>query len=281
MFPDISEHQPYVDWFALRKITDVIACRITYGTRLDHYMPVRRDTIRQAKFVAVIWYVFLRPDMSAQDQLHAATQAVPSLLPGEAIFVDFESDLSGGRPSVALRDEFCHLADAYYNQTTGIYASASVMGVTQTARPQWIAAYGTVEPNFPHVAWQFTDRQAWTGIGKCDASVVRTDAATFAHWIAPNKSTITSIEISEDLSMAHQIRATISLGPDGKGYVDVNTPHMTVLGAPSLNSSDPGPGGTGYPPPVVLSHLAVGNVTRVVAVGGLPNTVIGINLTVV
>jgi len=45
-FPDISEHQPNADIAGIRKQTDAIGVRASYGTRLDLMMPARLNAVR-------------------------------------------------------------------------------------------------------------------------------------------------------------------------------------------------------------------------------------------
>src|SRR5664279_6148689 len=159
LFPDVSELQPHADVSAIRRQTDVIAARVSYGTRLDKMMPARVSDIRAQGFVVVLYYLFLRATQPIQDQVDAVIGVLGDLHPGESIVIDYESD-NGSIPSVAQRDQAAELFEQRYNRPTVVYENASTAQSAPTSRPVWVAAHGVkTEPATPYLFWQFTDGQ--------------------------------------------------------------------------------------------------------------------------
>lgn len=291
LFPDISEFQDSANIRGIRSQTGAIADRILYGTTPDKEDAKGRvQMIRSCNFDCVVWYIFMR-NLPAQDQLNAMKTIIPQLQPGEVMCVDWEADTNHVTPPASLRDQLLTLMDQFYGQSTLLYGPASSLAGYNGSRCLWVAGYGEPEPTQRHTIWQYTDGRYksgghspinWNGAGFCDTSVFHGTAAQMAQVLGASSrnNVITLGPIEVDMQVTKQM-ITVHLGPDGRGYSDVVTPFAQVIGAPSINASNPGPPDNIYPPTgIELSALAIGqNVTRVVAVGGSPNAAIGVWLS--
>lgn len=204
LFPDISENQPNMDASALRKMTEAVSIRISYGKRLDKKFAWRIADIRRNNFTAVIYYLFMRSANTVDEQFQTVTSALPTLQEGEAVCVDWETDLDKSRPGISNRDTLLSKLDAFYGQPTILYGSASSLSGLRTDRPLWIASYGVkTEPTQAHLIWQYTDGiyssagiapVNWPGgLGKIDSNVFHGDAATLAHLIHPSGGSVSKL----------------------------------------------------------------------------------------
>lgn len=182
-FPDLSEHQDSVDFAALRKQTNCVAHRVSYGYRLDHKIEVRKTEIRQQKFDFVIWYLFLRASQAVEKQVQAVINCIGDLQAGELICVDWEAD-GHSIPSVGDRDKAAAIFERRYNRPTIIYGSESSVRSHPVDRLLWVAKYGK-QPTVANVIWQFTNgvisdknyppmkfAGVKYGCGFCDANMV-------------------------------------------------------------------------------------------------------------
>lgn len=191
--PDISVFQASADISGIRQKTGAIAARILYGTTIDKEMPGRLIQIRQHKFDAVIYYIFMRSAVSALSQYTAVVDLIPNLVPGEAVCVDWEADVDKSVPAPVMRDTFLSLLDNYYSQSTILYGSGSSLSTYTGNRPAWVAAYGRQEPTSQHFLWQYTDGKNyggpapinWPGVGPCDTSIFHGTSQQLAEIIHP------------------------------------------------------------------------------------------------
>lgn len=181
--PDISEFQPNISevLFVAGGYKALIA-RVCYGTRLDRIMPARRDALRGT--VPIIgWYIFLRSSQSLASQLATFYSVIPSLGPYEFVVVDWEKDVDGTTPSVAMRNQCLAALQSHYGRAPWLYGPASLLrnNPAPAGDPEWVASYETSNPNLAgEVLWQYTDGiytsagippRNFPGIGKCDASI--------------------------------------------------------------------------------------------------------------
>lgn len=135
-------------------------------------------------------------------------------------------------------------------------------GISRNSVSLWSAHYGSGEhicgPGTCRLTSTLMDGTQWNN----RAMGRNLDQSTFfGRPVTPDKvitTQIGEIKIAQQVDVICHVRS-------GVGYVDVQVPYDKVIGAPSLNSSDPGPGGSGYPPAIVLSKCNVGGVCRVVA----------------
>jgi GH25 family lysozyme M1 (1,4-beta-N-acetylmuramidase) len=213
IFADVSEWQTRADFAQLRTVSKAVGVRVCYGTTLDKCMPLRRTQVRGANFHAVLWYLFLRPNKEIAAQVATFVSCIPTLLYGEAAFVDWESDpgANGAWATEAQRDQALALMDKHYGKRTGVYASALV-SVPQN-RPRWMASYGISKPQSAYDVWQYTNGKYTSGryspvdfpsIGHCDTNVFHGPADTLAKFLSP----------TGDDDMADLKRKRVVLCPD-------------------------------------------------------------------
>jgi hypothetical protein len=223
-WPDLSEHQEKADIAGLRKQTEAVAFRVSYGTTLDNQMPFRLNEIRDQGFVVVLAYLFLRSNEDVGAQVNAVTNCLGDLRPGESVVIDFEKD--GTMPTVAQRDEAAGLFEARYHRPTVIYDSASVDTADPTARPVWVASYGcSSEPQAPHVFWQYSNGTVtsaglpmpeWAGCGRSDTNIFHGTAAQLALALGSATSTPQGDEdMSDALTIVYPTGAKRVGTPDG------------------------------------------------------------------
>jgi hypothetical protein len=193
-FPDTSENQNSFDAIALRKQTGAVSLRIAYGKRKDYKFDQRLSAVRQSKFDAVIYYIFMRSANTVTEQYNTVIAALPILKDGEAVCVDWEEDLDKSTPSPSARTALLSALDSYYKQPTILYGSASSLAGYKDMRPLWLASYASKEPKQAHLIWQYTngvytsDGHApinWKGIGQIDSNLFHGDSKLLGQLIHP------------------------------------------------------------------------------------------------
>lgn len=226
-WPDLSEFQSNADIAGIRKQTDVIAVRVSYGTRLDKCMPARLDEVRGQNFVCALFYLFLRASQDVTAQVNTVSGLLGDLRNGESIVIDYEAD-AGSMPSVAQRDEAASLFEQIYHKPTLLYMSSSMAVQHPTTRPLWVAAYGKYEPSVSHVIWQHTDAGGpWAGCGLCDSNVYSGNAAELIEALGSAQNVAAQfgpIQTHGDDMNSQQI-TTLALDDQGNGYIDT---HISV-----------------------------------------------------
>lgn len=199
-FPDLSQYQPKADIAGIRKQTDAIAARASYGATLDVTMPGRLSLIRQQGFVVSLFYLFLRARQDLQAQVNIVTRLLGSLEAGESVVIDFEND-GASMPTVALRDQAADMFELAFQRPTVIYMNASTAKAMPTTRPLWVASYSNVEPDTGHVIWQKTDAGGpWVGCGLCDTNVAHMPAAELAAALGSAPSPTSQPQEDDDMT---------------------------------------------------------------------------------
>ena len=59
---------------------------------------------------------------------------------------------------------------AWLYSDQAFFQEHGLMGIADSSRHTWVAAYGATPPSVPHTLWQYSDAVAWKGIGTCDSS---------------------------------------------------------------------------------------------------------------
>jgi GH25 family lysozyme M1 (1,4-beta-N-acetylmuramidase) len=170
LLADVSEFQPdiadqlYLSW------SKAIVIRALYGTRIDKawYGGARRDALHAggARFVGIYAYITAGQDVVAQAR--ALASVLGKLRPGEKILADIEEGPGSQQARwVAWADTVnAALGDPPWNYSGLNFAAAHGLQPVD-----WVAAYGSREPDPPHKLWQFTDAYSVPGIGTADCSV--------------------------------------------------------------------------------------------------------------
>lgn len=180
--PDVSEFQPNVDWAAVAQRNGGAAViRALYGSgHVDKawYGGARRTDAHSKgiKLLGIYQYVTASEDAAAQ--AHALVNLLGRLEPHEFVVIDLEEGTGNqaGRAQQWLSVADQHLTYPGY-RGAWLYSGASffqehgLMGIAQSTRHTWVAAYQSAPPPVPHTLWQHTDSEPWPGIGSCDCSI--------------------------------------------------------------------------------------------------------------
>lgn len=199
-WPDTSNSQSSIDFAALRAFTPVNSSQVCWGTNPTiNETPGRIAAVRAENFAINIWYIGIVWNQDIQAQVNTFTSLIPTLLPNETIFIDWESSL-GGMPTAAQRDQMAALLAAFYKidvKYIGIYGSPDNLKAAFPNAWTILADYGPPngEPSSPpHTVWQYTNGQIpsppyqpinYPGIGFCDSNVFHGSVAQLAAIVLP------------------------------------------------------------------------------------------------
>ena len=169
LLADISQFQREIvaAYFAWSR---AVIFRAMYGTTVDKawYGGERRSFIHDngAKFTGIYQYVTAFQNVLAQAD--ALGNLLGSLKPGEKIIADIEEGAGSQQARwVQWATRVAQLGDDPWDYSGANYARDHGLQPVD-----WIAAYGTREPDPPHKLWQFTDAFTVPGIaGAVDCSV--------------------------------------------------------------------------------------------------------------
>jgi peptidoglycan hydrolase-like protein with peptidoglycan-binding domain len=166
---DISEYQPDVADATYLKWSQAVIIRAMYGATPDKawYGGARRNSLHAggAQFVGI--YAYIRAYQSVIAQAHALLALIGSLRPGEKLIADIEE----GTGSQAARwQTWAAIVQAATGDRPWCYSDLS-FAATHDLSPEWVAAFGEVEPATPHILWQFSSAYAVPGVGTADCSL--------------------------------------------------------------------------------------------------------------
>ncbi len=181
ILPDVSEYQPNVDWADVVKANGGAAIiRAMYGSQhvdAAWYGGARRTSAHQAGVKVLGIYQYLVAAQPVAPQAEAFISLVGKLQPGEFAVLDLEEGT--GDQSERAKAWFAAVdAKLTYPGYRGgwLYSDAAffeehnLMGIADSSRHTWVAAYSSTPPSVPHTLWQYADNAPWTGIGTCDSS---------------------------------------------------------------------------------------------------------------
>lgn len=199
-FPDTSNAQANIDFAALRAFTPANASQVCWGTNPTiNQTPGRIPAVRAENFIVNLWYLGLVWNQDITAQVNTFTGLIPSLLPNEGIFIDWEFSL-GGTPTGAQRDQAANELAAFYNRPRvliGTYGGPS--DLESSPPPSWVivADYGPPdgkEPSIKHDVWQYTNGEIpsppympinYPGIGFCDSNLFHGTVEQLATLVLP------------------------------------------------------------------------------------------------
>lgn len=162
--PDVSEWQAGADLSRLQ----AVILRAYNGNRPDRaYIAHRRSA---SKALVIGHYVYLVASRDAATQGREAAAVIGRLHAGEFAVVDCEE----GAGDQSFRAEAAAAAlDHALGGHAFVYSGASFFGaqLAGVKRTRWVASYGVSEPRGPHLLWQHSNSEAYSGIGKVDCSI--------------------------------------------------------------------------------------------------------------
>jgi hypothetical protein len=167
---DISEFQPNLADATYLRWSQAIVIRALYGTRIDKawYGGARRAALHAggARFVGIYAYITASQDVTAQAK--ALASLLGTMRAGEKIIADIEEGTGGQQARWVTWANVIHgeLGDSPWDYSGAAFAAAHGL-----APVDWVASYGSAEPDGPHKLWQFTDAYSVPGVGTCDCSV--------------------------------------------------------------------------------------------------------------
>jgi GH25 family lysozyme M1 (1,4-beta-N-acetylmuramidase) len=156
LLADVSEFQPEVTDQLYLAWSKAIVIRAAYGTRTDKawYGGDRRNQLHNGgvRFLGIYQYITASEDPAAQARALAAL--LGTLRHGEKVIADIEEGAGSQQARwVTWANEInAALGDPPWDYSGEFFATAHGL-----APVDWIAAYGTREPDPPHQLWQFTD----------------------------------------------------------------------------------------------------------------------------
>lgn len=235
-FPDLSEHQDSVDFVALRKQTNCVSHRVSYGYRLDHKIQSRLAEIREQNFDLVIWYLFLRASQAVDKQTKAVIDCVGNLRQGEFLCVDWETD-GQSIPSVSDRDKAAANFERRYNRPTIVYTYESLAKQHPIDRIFWLSK-PSFKPTIKYDIWQFSNgvispkefppvkfMGVKYGCGFCDANMITEEKLEELLRLAGGKRQMKTWELvrqfDEQNFKIFDVK-TSALDENGNGYVHFN-----------------------------------------------------------
>ena len=210
---DVSHWHPVKDWAKLIATgASFFAAKATDGaTYVDSSFAAHRDGARAQPFALCIWYHFARMTGPAADQVKHFLDVAGPLQPNERVCLDFEEPSYGALTGVALQsqvicwiDEFMQalLDGACSDRRPFLYTSDRIWRAI--GNPGWMLAsevdlwlprysVGMMPPAVPAPwntwsLWQWSDGTTppsiVDGVGPCDTSFWRGDAASLARYMA-------------------------------------------------------------------------------------------------
>lgn len=162
--PDVSEWQAGADLSRLQ----AVILRAYNGYRPDRAYAAHRRSASKALVIG--HYVYLVASRDAAAQGREAAAVIGRLRAGEFAVVDCEE---GAGDQSARVEAAASALDHALGGHAFVYSGASFFGaqLAGVTRTRWVASYGVSEPRGPHLLWQHSNSEAYSGIGKVDCSL--------------------------------------------------------------------------------------------------------------